>query len=180
MKKPYRHYERSVSPEEFFSDDEANEYPRSKHDSRKQLKFPNRNVDSERELSRRRQKLAGRDASKENRYLSDDTRKSNHRHHRSVTEDRHRVQFSPSPSGYTKRPGRLRERFFSRDECCSDSEDEENESPIRRYDSGKQAKATDHKADSNYELVCKFLKFTGRDSSKGNDIPDKDVRPKSK
>ena len=142
-KKTEHYFERSVSA------DKENEYPSRQLDGRKQLKITNHNVDSERELSRERQKLASRDASKENRYLSDDTRKSNHRQRRSVTEDRHRDEFSPSPSGYTKRHGGLRERSFSRDECCSDSEDEENEPPIRRYDSGKQAKATDHKDDSN-------------------------------
>jgi len=178
MKKIGSRYECSVSPEEFFSDDEANEYNRSQHGSRKQLKFPNRNVDSERELSRRRQKLAGRDASKENRYLSDDTRKSNHRQHQS---DRRRDELSPSLSGYAKKSSHRYKRSFSRDGYCSDSEDEDGGVSSRQFDGGKQSKSlkrTNHKADSNYELFCKFLKFTGRDSSKGNDIPDKDVRSK--
>lgn len=153
-KKTEHYFECSVSA------DKENEYPSRQLNGRKQLKITNRNVDSERELSRERQKLTSRDTPKENCY------------HRQRRSDRRRDEFSPSPSGYTKKSSHRYERSFSHDGYCSDSEDEENESPTRWYDSGKQAKAMDHKADSNYELFCKFLKFTGRDSSKGNDIPD--------
>ena len=60
------------------------------------------------------------------------------------------------------------------------SEDKDNEVPSRCLASERQTKAPDRKDDSNYELFREFLKFTGRDSSKGNDIPDKDVKLKGK
>ena len=60
------------------------------------------------------------------------------------------------------------------------SGDEDNEVPSRRLAGEKQLKAADRKDDSNYELFCEFLKLTGRDSSKGNDIPDKDVKTRGK
>ena len=183
MKKPYRHYERSVSPAEFFSDDEANEYPRRQHDSRKQLKITNRNVDSERELPHGRQKLAGRDASKENRYLSDDTRKSNHRQRRSVTKDRHRVEFSPSPSGYTKKSSHRYERSFSRDGYCSDSEDEDGGDSSRQFDGGKQSKSLkrmNHRGDSYRELAHRLLKLADQELSQENYYSSDEEAAKSK
>jgi len=45
--------DRYVSPEEYFSGDKVSEYPRHQYDGRKQLKIPNRTINSERELSRR-------------------------------------------------------------------------------------------------------------------------------
>jgi len=142
MKKSYRRYERSISPKEYFSDeDEENMYPWRPYDRRKQQKIPNRNADSERELSRGRQKLAGRDASKENHYLSDDAKKSNHRHRRSVTDDRHRGESSLSPSEYTKKSSHRYERSFSRDGYCSDSEYEEDGVSSQQFDGGKQSES---------------------------------------
>ena len=71
-KKSDRRYDRSVSYDEFFDDNEENEYPMYRPNSSNQLKVPSRTDDSERELSRRPLKLAVRDVSKENYYLSGD------------------------------------------------------------------------------------------------------------
>jgi len=59
-KKTEHYFERSVSA------DKENEYPSRQLDGKKQLRITNRNVDSERELSRGCLKLTDSDASKEN------------------------------------------------------------------------------------------------------------------
>jgi len=90
-KKSDRRYDRSVSHDEFFDDNEETEYPMYQLNSSNQLKVPSRTDDSERELSRRRMKLTARDVSKENYYLSDDEdvkMKSKHDTRRKLNDSR--------------------------------------------------------------------------------------------
>jgi len=136
-------------------------YPRRQYNSTKQLKIPNCNYNSERELSRGHLKLAERDASKENCYPSDITRKSNYRQRQSVSKDRRRDEFSSSPSGFTKKHSYRRGRSFSRDESCGDSEEEGNAFSEGQSNSRKQLKALERKC----EYIHRRLRLADREPS---------------